>query len=83
MDNIIVILGSISLMWVLINYLELIALRYNKPIIMEYACLKCYAFWFTLISLVFYESIMQSFYIASISALFAYLIDLHVLKKKD
>lgn len=83
MDNIIIILGSLSLMWVLINFLEIIALRYDKPIIMEYACLYCYSFWFTLVVLLFKGNILEAFYIASITALAAYLIDLHVLKKND
>ena len=80
MDKIIFILGCTAFAWVLTNYIERASEVLNKPKIMQYVCLKCYAFIFGLITGCIVFGWWGVLY-GSLSGLFGILLDNYLTEK--
>jgi len=75
MNDIKIILGGVTLMWVAIQYATLIIERLEKHNLIKFVCLKCWSFIFVL-------GYTLDPILASMSGLLGYLLDEYISKKK-
>ena len=68
------VIGVIALAWVLTQWAEFIAEKYNKHFIMNYVCLKCYSFWLGF-GLFTYQYGLKGILYASVCGLGGYILE--------
>lgn len=81
MDKIIFILGCVSFMWCVISISERFIEAFEKPNLYKWLCLKCWSFWFTLITgIIVYQ--WEGILLGGLAGLCGYFLD-HYLTEKN